>query len=253
MLVDTHAHLHFDDYADDLPAVLERAEAAGIVRILSVGVNEADSAKAVDLASKHELIYATVGLHPHEADHGQVALDQVAALATSKKVVAIGECGLDFYKEYSPRDEQITALRYQINLASRLGKPLIFHVREAFDQLFELLKEFPDVQGVVHSFTSTARNMQQAVARGLYVSLNGIMTFTKDESQLEAARLLPLGRLILETDCPFLSPTPLRGRRNEPANIALTAKFLAELRGEDYNELCTTSTKNASELFGLAI
>ncbi len=251
-LVDTHAHIHLDEYSDDLAEVLDRANEAGVTAILSVGVNAADSAKAVELAEKHDHVFATVGLHPHEAKDGQGALNKIADLASHPKVVAIGECGLDFFKEYSPRQDQIEALKFQIEIALKLNKPLVFHVRDTFDEFFELIDQYKEIRGVVHSFTSTPENMQKAVERGLYVAFNGIMTFTKDENQVEAARTTPLDKIVLETDCPFLSPPPVRGKRNEPANVALVAKFLADLRGDDYDQLCRQTTTNATGLFDLA-
>jgi len=262
MLIDTHAHLHFDDFAtdDDAPsgdrqaaieAVLQRAHRAGVEKIMCVGVNETDSAEAVAVAHAFDNLWATVGLHPHDADRGYDALEEIARLADLEKVVAIGECGLDYYKSETTKEEQERVLRFQIELGLERHLPMVFHVRDAFEDFWRILDDYSKVSGVVHCFTAGPPELAGSLERGLYVALNGIMTFTKDESQLEAAKLVPLERLVLETDCPFLTPSPLRGRRNEPANVELTAKFLANLRGEAYEDLASATTDNAEHLFGL--
>jgi TatD DNase family protein len=267
MLIDTHAHIHFDEYTERLSEVLDNARAAGIEALICVGTSDDDSHQAVRLASKQDLVlpsysrpgleavklYATVGLHPHEAKKGTAALGHIAELArhqTDKsKLVAIGECGLDFFKEYSPRADQEKAFRFQIDLALEFGLPMVWHVRDAFDRFFEIVDEYQGLRGIVHCFTGSRANMEQAVSRRFMVALNGIMTFTKDQSQLEAAKHIPLSNLVLETDCPFLTPAPKRGQTNEPANLALTAHFLADLRGETFEDLAAATTHNAKRLF----
>lgn len=253
MLIDTHAHIHFDEYRDELDDVLANAAEAGVDRIICVGVDEVDSGQALAVARAYEHIYATVGLHPHEAARGYEALEEVARLAElDPKVVGIGECGLDYYRELSDRDDQERALRFQIELGLERGLPMVFHVRDAFDDFFTILDEYSGVRGLVHCFTAGVAEMEGAVERGLSVALNGIMTFTKDKDQLEAAWRVPLDRLVLETDCPFLTPAPKRGQRNEPAHLSLTARFLAKLRGEDMEELSRATSQNAVDLFGLS-
>lgn len=251
MLIDTHAHLHFDGYADRLDEIMAAAYASGVEKIITVGVDEEDSARAIKLAGGQtgKGVFATVGLHPHDASRGQGALEKIAALAP--KAVAIGECGLDYFRMMSSKEEQAKALKFQLDLATRLDKPMIFHVRDAFDDFFETLNDYLGIKGVVHCFTSNRSNMEKAVERGLYVAFNGIMTFTKDESQLEAAYACPLESMLLETDCPFLAPTPMRGQTNEPANLKLTAEFLAKLRGEEFEALARQTSSNAIKLFGL--
>ena len=172
---------------------------------------------------------------------------------TDKKpvIVAIGECGLDYYRDNSPHDEQIAALEAQIELAEELDLALIFHVRDAFDDFFEILSGYANIRGVVHSFTGGPEQVEKINALGLHFGLNGIMTFTRDQVQLEAAKMIPVDKLLLETDCPYLAPNPLRGKRNEPANIALIAKFLAELRGEKLMDLAEQTTVNAEQLFSI--
>ena len=168
-----------------------------------------------------------------------------------EKVVAIGECGLDYFKSETTKDEQERALRYQIELGLDKDLPMVFHVRDAFDDFWHILDDYSGVRGVVHSFTAGLPELRGSLERGLYIALNGIMTFTKDPAQLEAAKAVPSDRLVLETDCPFLAPAPKRGRRNEPANLELTAKFLAALRDEPYEDVASATTTNAETLFAL--
>ncbi len=251
MLVDTHAHLHHEGLVERTSEVLDAAKLAGVGKILTVGVNAADSAAAVEFAAAREEVWATVGLHPHDAGQGKTALDKIAKLARHPKVVAIGECGLDFYRNLSGREEQEKALRFQIELALELNKPLVFHVRQAFDEFFKILDDYPRTRGVVHCFTATRAELDQTLERGLYAAFNGIMTFTKDEFQLEAAQQCPADRLLLETDCPFLTPHPKRGQVNEPANLKIIAEFLAKLRNEPFEALASQTTQNALDLFGI--
>ncbi len=250
-LVDTHAHIHFDVFRGQVDAVLHRAAEAGVTRLITVGVDTADSQRAAELAARYESVWAAVGIHPHEAAEAEQGMGYLRELAGRRKVVAIGECGLDLYKSTTSLEQQTAALRSQIELAMERQLPLIFHVREAFEPFFAIVKEYPNVRGVVHSFTGGVEEMEQATALGLYVALNGIMTFTKDTAQLEAARRLPGERLLLETDCPFLSPAPYRGKTNEPARVTDIAAFLADLRGVALLQLAGQTTANALALFGL--
>lgn len=252
MLVDTHAHIHFSDYETDAGAVIDRAQAGGVKQIICVGTNASDSRRAVDFVQKRDGLWATIGLHPHEAKAGQPALDQLARLLDQPKVVAVGECGLDYYRNLSPKADQEQALRFQIELALQHNLALVFHVRDAFTDFFRITDDYQVPRAVVHCFTAGRVEMEQTVERGFFIALNGIMTFTKNDSQLEAATLVPLDHLVLETDCPFLTPAPKRGQRNEPANLSLTAQFLARLRGEALEDLAAITTANAQRLFGLS-
>lgn len=261
MLVDTHAHIHFDEFVDDLEAIFDNCRKYGVGRIITVGTDELDSKKALEFIHNEDVIkksegvklYATVGLHPHEAKHGNDALLTIEELAKDggygKKLVAIGECGLDFYRNNSSKRDQYRALEFQIELALELDLPLVFHVRDAWDDFFGIIKNYPNLCGVVHSFTGGIDEIEKASQHNLYFGLNGIITFTKDQSQLEAIKLIPSNRLLLETDCPFLSPEPLRGKRNEPANVALVGKFLAKLRGDQFSSFCQNLSYNAEVLF----
>lgn len=252
MLIDTHAHIHFEEFRTELTDVLERAHAAGVGKILCVGVNDTDSAQAVAVARAHQNLWATVGLHPHDVDRGYEALEEVARLARHEKVVGIGECGLDYYKSETSPEDQERALRFQIELGLELELPMVFHVRDAFPDFWRILDDYQGVRGLVHCFTAGVPELEGSLARGLFIALNGIMTFSKNEQQLEAARRVPKNRLVLETDCPFLAPVPLRGRRNEPAHLAHTAAFLANLRDESLKDLERATTHNAQQLFKLS-
>lgn len=255
MLVDTHAHLHFDDYSGNLDQVIENARRNGIRKIINVGVKASDSAKAIEFSKKYQnssvQFFATSGLHPHDSTKDKNDLIKIKELTENKQIVAIGECGLDYYKNFSSKTDQRKALVFQLELALTHNLPLVFHVREAFNDFFEIIKDYPFTRGVLHSFSAYEREVELALKYNLFFGLNGIMTFTKDNSQLEAAKLIPDNKLLLETDCPFLSPEPFRGKRNEPANTKIIAEFLAQLRGQSFEKLSSITTKNAIKLFGI--
>lgn len=261
MLVDTHSHIQLADYDENRDEVLDRARAAGVT-MMAVGVDVPSSVAAIVLAKNHTDVFATVGLHPHDAagEKGKgeyyVAAEDFAAiakLAEDDTVLAIGECGLDYHYNNSPRDIQIDIFKQQIELALKLDKPMVWHVRDAFEDFFTVVDEYPGVRGIVHCFTGAKVEMQAAVDRGFYIAYNGIMTFTKDEAQLETVKATPLDRIVLETDCPWLSPKSHRGRSNEPAYIVEIAEFIADLRGENYAEFTTATTKNAQTILGLNV
>lgn len=269
MLVDTHCHIQSaglqagerttrelwakasDISVDD---IVTRARAAGVRQMICVGCDLEDSRLAVECVKSRENLYASIGIHPHEAQHfaNQPAkLDEFAALATAEKVVAVGECGLDFFYTHSPRADQIAVLELQMQLAMDHNLPLIFHVREAFDDFWPVFGNFKSLRGVLHSFTDNLSNMEHAVSKGLYIGVNGIATFAKNESQLAMYKAIPRENLVLETDAPFLTPVPFRGTICEPKHIALTAGFLADLRGDTASNLAETTTQNAKNLFNL--
>ncbi len=252
MLIDTHCHIHDGAFDFDIPAVLQRAKEAGVEQLIVVGTSGESSEQAVAFATVHPGCFASVGLHPHDARLGEDTFETIARLAPNAKVVAIGEFGLDFYYNNSPRADQFQALEYQLFLAQSLNLPCIFHIRDAFDEFWPVFDRFSGIRGVIHSFTSNVQQMDKALERGLYIGLNGIMTFTKDQSQLDAARLVPLEKLLLETDAPFLTPTPKRGTINESANVQFVAAFLARLRGKSLEELSKATTMNARALFRLS-
>jgi len=265
-LTDTHCHIHEalgkDDVADkwheagisDPAPLIEHATAADVTRLLCVGCTLRDSELAIALVQKHPKMWASIGIHPHEAAQyveDEAARARFAALATKSKVVAVGECGLDYFYTHSPKADQERILRFQIELALEHDLPMIFHVREAFDDFWKIFDEYKGIRGVIHSFTATEKELAEILERGLYVGLNGIMTFTKHVKQLDAARAVPLDKLLLETDAPFLTPQPLRGTINEPKYVRIIAEFLANLRQESLEELAQASTTNAQHLFGI--
>lgn len=253
-LVDTHCHLFFEQLQDNLEGVIKNADDAKVTKLICVGTTLADSYTSTGIAAKHDNIWAAVGSHPHEAEEflndpsHKAKLDK---LLSQPKVVAIGEIGLDYYKNYSPKEVQQKALRRQIEIGLPSGLPFIFHVRDAWADFWNIFDDYKDLYGVVHSFSSGVKQLDAALSRGLYVGLNGIMTFTKDQAQLEAARQVPPGSLVLETDAPFLTPAPFRNELCEPKHTVVTAEFLANLRDENLTDLARATTDNALELFGL--
>ena len=253
-LVDSHCHIHFDKLAEDLAGVLERAAEAGVNKMISVGCSLSDSEKACLLAARHDNVWASVGAHPHDgADFLQDKNAQSKLLELSKrpKVVAIGEIGLDYFHEHTDRQIQKEILHAQLETGTKTGLPFIFHVRNAWEDFWEIFDGYSDIHGVVHSFSDSPDHLQEVLDRGLFVGLNGIMTFTKVEAQLEAAKKVPLDKLILETDAPFLAPVPYRGQTCEPKHIKDIAEFLANLRGEPLEELAQATTANVEGLFAI--
>lgn len=256
---DTHCHIHAGDYPGDGVAALQRARAAGVGRLLCVGTDDITSEEAVRFATQHDNVWASVGLHPHDAVRGYEAiavLDRL--LAHEMKIVAIGECGLDYFYDHSPHDVQAQRLHDQIELAVRYDKPLIFHVRDAssaqqrtsvWDDFWPIFDSYPGLRGVVHSFTDTIENLDKALARGLYIGVNGISTFTKVDEQTDMYRHIPLDRLLLETDAPYLTPVPMRGKLNEPAFVTHVAHYIANLQSINLTELSSATEQNATTLF----
>jgi TatD DNase family protein len=253
-LVDTHCHLHFENFGVDREAAYQHALKAGVDRMICVGTTLADSRAAAQFAAGHDGVWAAAGVHPHEADDilkNKNAAAEFKEILSLPKIVAVGEIGLDYYKSQTPKLDQEKALRAQIEAAMPLKLPFIFHVRDGWSDFWRIFDEYAPLAGVVHSFSSGTKQLRAALDRGLYIGLNGIMTFTKDHAQLEAARQVPLNKLVLETDAPFLSPNPFRGEVCEPRHTAATAEFLSGLRGESLEKLSQTTTDNAVRLFSL--
>lgn len=251
---DTHCHIQFLDYPLDADEVRQAATDADVTRLLCVGCTLPDSQAAVEYASKHNMVWASIGLHPHEGSvyvDDPRALQQFRDLASKPKVVAVGETGLDYYYNHSPKEAQQQLLRFQIELAVEHDLPLIFHVREAFDDFWQIFDQYQGLRGVVHSFTASTKELDQILSRGLYVGLNGIVTFTKKPEQLAAIKQVPLDRLLLETDAPFLTPVPFRGTICEPKHVRVTGEFLSDLRKEPLSDLAFATTQNARQLFNI--
>ena len=252
--IDTHCHIHFDDYSLDADSVLREAQEAGVSKLLCVGCTLEDSQAGVDFAKTHDGVWAAIGIHPHEAHHyvsNDSALVQFAELAGQGAAVAIGECGLDYYYNHSPKASQLALLEFQLDLAQKHQLPVIFHVRDAFDDFFPVFDNFSGLKGVVHSFTAGKKVLDKILARDLLVGLNGIITFTKDSAQIDMAKAVPLSRMVLETDAPFLTPVPYRGTICKPEHVLETARFLCGVRGESLNILAEETTQNAEKLFGI--
>ncbi|MCY3596641.1 MAG: TatD family hydrolase [Rhodospirillales bacterium] len=256
MLVDSHCHLDFPAFADDFPAMLERARAAGVQTLQTISTRLATVDTILDVASRDPDIWCSVGLHPHEAaTEEDVSPDRIVALSDHPDVIGVGETGLDYYYEHSPRERQQESFRNHIEASRRTGLPLIVHARDADDDIVAVLREeyeagpFP---GLIHCFTAGPELARAALDIGFLISISGIVTFKKAENVHAAAREVPLDRLLVETDSPFLAPVPHRGKRCEPAFVARTAAAIAELRQIDPSCLAEATTDNFFRLFSKA-
>ncbi len=254
-LIDTHCHLTFGQLASDIDAVIKRSIAAGVTSWITVGTDPGHNQKAIELAHKYDNMYATVGIHPHDAkDVTGQAIRQLHALAQNKKVVAIGETGLDFHYDHSPRDKQAEVFTSHLQLAGELALPVIIHSREAFDETMKILQQSgPDLKKVVfHCFSGSPEQAKIILEAGFYISFTGVVTFKNAEAIRRAAEIVPLDRLMLETDCPYMSPEPMRKQRiNEPALMVHTAKFLADLKGMNFEDFAAAATATSKAFFNL--
>jgi TatD DNase family protein len=255
-LIDTHAHLDDERFHDDLPAVLQRAAAAGVVRVVTIATTAASSRCCVDLAAAHPILAATVGIQPnHVAEAAPGDWDEVMRLVTRPKVVAVGETGLDRHWDYTPFPQQEDYFARHLELARRHSLAVVIHCREAEADVVRMLREdferHGPVRGVMHSFTGDAATAAACLGMGLYVSFAGMVTYKNAQALREVAKGVPLDRLLVETDSPYLAPVPLRGKRNEPANVAHTAALLAADRGLEPAAFAGQTTRNARLLFGL--
>lgn len=260
MYIDSHCHIHDTEfYPDNREEVYQESRKAGVT-MFCVGTDIRSSREAVAFARSHEGCYAIVGIHPHEAKDNTT--DDIRALLDEyrENIVGIGEIGLDYFYDHSPQDVQQQRLREQLALAQEYQLPVSFHVRDAvsggksrsvWHDFWPVFDEYQGLRGVLHSFTDTNEQAAKGVARGLSIGINGIATFTKQTSQLELYRDLPLDRVLLETDAPFLTPKPFRGKMNTPAYVELVARYLATLRGLSPEEVMRQTTTNAKELFGI--
>ena len=249
-LVDSHCHLDDPKFDDDRDVAIARARAAGVERLLAIGTGSGppDLEAAVRLAERYDFIYATVGVHPHDASKAtEEAFVRLRELAAHPKVVAIGEIGLDYHYDFSPRPVQRDVFARQVALAAEAGRPIVIHTREAWD---DTLAEVRSLRhgGIMHCFTGDTVQARQALDRGFHLAFGGVLTFPRADSVREAARITPDDRLLLETDCPYLAPAPHRGKRNEPAFLVETARRLAELRGCTAEEIAEITTRNFERL-----
>lgn len=259
ILIDSHCHIDGEAFDADRDEVVQRAREAGVVAMLNIGTGDPhsdDFRKAVAVAEKYENVYASVGVHPHDAklydDNAEAHL--IELVKSSKKVIAWGEIGLDYYYDHSPRDVQREVFRRQIRTARELGLPIIIHSRDADDETVEILTEecsWEGFRGIMHCFGGTAEMAKALLPLGFLISFAGNVTFKKAENLRDAARVVPLEKLLVETDCPFLTPIPFRGKRNEPAYVVHTANFLADFLGVAPDKLARQTTTNFLQFFGL--
>lgn len=254
--VDTHCHIDFDRFDSDREAVLAQAAQAGVKRIINPGINVQNSRQVVQLAQRHPNIFAGVGIHPNDAgDVAEDALIQLAELAKDPKVVAVGEIGLDYYWDRAPKAEQRRVFEQQLSLAKTLDLPVIVHQREAGPDTMAILRQWAvdgtHPGGTLHAFSGDAAMVEEAASLGLHMSVGGPVTFKNAKGYPDVVRRIPLDRLLMETDAPFLSPHPYRGKRNEPARVALIAQTLADIFNVDIESLAKQTTANAETLFRL--
>jgi len=252
-LIDTHVHLDHQWFDGERDAVVQRALTAGVAAMVTIGADVGSSEAAVRLAETYPSVYATVGVHPHDASTADdAAFRRLARLAEHPKVVAVGEIGLDYYYDHSPRDVQRDVFVRQLQLARRTGLPFVVHNRDASDDIMAILREHGrGLPGLLHAFTGSAAMAAECMEMGYYISVGGMATFRNAGAIREAIRDVPLERIVLETDAPYLTPVPLRGRRNEPAYVRHVAEFLAAERGLDVAEVARVTTANARRFFRL--
>lgn len=256
MLVDSHCHLNYKGLVEEQGAVLDRARQSGVTAMLNISTRESEWRDIVATAEREKDVWASIGIHPHEADaHPDVDLAKLAAEAAHPRVVAIGETGLDYYYDHSDRERQRQSFRTHIHAARETGLPIIVHTRDAEADTIEIMAEEMEqgaYTGVIHCFTASEDFAQKALSLGLYISISGIVTFKNAKDLQETAAKLPSDRLLVETDAPFLAPVPHRGKTGEPAFVADTARYLAGLRNEEYDELCDATSRNFYRLFSKA-
>jgi TatD DNase family protein len=253
MLVDSHCHLDFPDFATERAAIITRARSAGVATMLTIGTRLDEFPGVRSIAEAHDEVWCSVGAHPHEAkDHAALVPEELIALTAHPKVVGIGENGLDFHYDLSPRDIQERVFRTHIAAARATGFPLVIHAREADREVARILEEERPPPGVMHCFSSGRALAEAALALGFYISISGIVTFRNAEALRAIVRDVPLDRLLVETDAPYLAPVPYRGKRNEPAFVAATAAAVADLKGLEPEALATVTSANFFRLFGKA-
>ncbi|MDI6801713.1 MAG: YchF/TatD family DNA exonuclease [Thermodesulfovibrionales bacterium] len=251
-MIDTHCHLEMKPYDNDREEVIKRATKAGLEAIITIGSDFEGCKGAVELAEKYDFVYATVGIHPHDAkDFNDAIFNQIKIWSKNKKVIAIGEIGLDYHYDHSPRDVQREAFKKQLYYAKDINLPAVIHSREAKKDTFQILEESGITKGVMHCFSGDMETAERAMAMGLYISIAGPVTFKNAAQLRDIAKAIPDDYLIVETDAPYLTPEPLRGKRNEPAFVVHTAKFIADLRGISYDDIKRITTLNAKRLFGI--
>ena len=253
MLIDSHAHLEVRGFDGDRDEVVARARDAGVAAIVTVGTNVKDCHRAISIAKQYEAVYAAIGIHPHDVKGiEEGAYDTMRKLAKMDKVVAYGEIGLDFFHNHSPRDVQLRRFGEQLELASEVGLPIIIHDRDAHKEILTMLKGWKH-GGVIHCFSGDYDMARQCLNGGFFISVPGTVTFEKADTLRDVVKRVPLERLLVETDAPFLTPHPHRGKRNEPAYVLHTAKKVAEIKGVSLEEAARVTSANVKTLFGIDI
>jgi len=250
-LVDSHVHLDDPKFDADRDAVIERARAAGVERMMAIGTGNgpSDLDVAVRMADRYPFLYATIGVHPHDASKAtDETWTRMRSLAGHSKVLAVGEIGLDYHYDFSPRDVQRAVFEQQLALAAEFARPIVIHTREAWDDTLAILRAHWRGGGIMHCFTGDETQARQALDLGFHLSFGGVLTFPKAESVRQAARIAPADRILVETDCPYLAPVPHRGKRNEPAFVVETARRLAEVRGVTIETMAESTTRNFEQL-----
>jgi TatD DNase family protein len=255
VLIDSHAHIYYRDFAGDFDDMLKRADDAGVSAILVVGTDIESCRESIELAEKYPQLYAAVGIHPHDAGRvTESCYDSIRTMAiSSHKVVAIGEIGLDFYRDRSPRDLQELVFRRFLQMAADLQKPVIIHDRDAHDRIMTILREETVRRGVLHCFSGDAAMASEATALGFHISIPGTITYPGNKNLRDVVQSVSIDRMLVETDCPYLTPVPHRGKRNEPAYVRLAAEKVAEVKGLTLEDVARITTKNASNLFGIRL
>jgi TatD DNase family protein len=254
MLIDSHAHLEMKEFDKDRGQVIERAMKAGITHVITIGTDLSSSLKALQLANEYEFIFSSIGYHPHNAENiDSSTLKELSEMAAESKIVAWGEIGLDFYRNLSPSEKQIEAFEQQLDLAINFNLPVIIHNRDADEALLEILKKREDSNycGVIHCFSGNYDLAMTFIQMGFYISIPGTVTYKNAFRVQDVASRLPLDRMLLETDAPFLTPVPKRGKRNEPLFVNYTAKKIADLRKTDIQEVARRTSENTKKLFRL--
>ncbi|MGD2104338.1 MAG: TatD family hydrolase [Anaerolineae bacterium] len=251
VFIDSHAHVDFPQFDTDRDKVVKRARDAGLVAVVNVGTNLTTSRTSVRLAERYDFVYATVGIHPHDAETAtDETIAELRSLAQHRDTVAIGEIGLDYYRDYSPRPAQRRAFRDQLTLASELGRPVVIHGREAHGDVFAMLRDWEGT-GVLHTYAAGLERLDLALDMGFFIGLSGPVTYSTADQVRSVAKAVPLDRLLIETDCPYLTPEPHRGERNEPAYVRFVAEAIAQERGTSIEQIADSTTENARRLFGL--
>jgi TatD DNase family protein len=254
MLFDTHVHLNAEQYKEDVTEVIERALAEGVSQMVVVGFDRPTIIKAIELAELYDFLYASVGWHPVDAiDMTEDDFIWLEKLAHHPKVVALGEMGLDYYWDKSPKEIQKDVFRKQIQLARRVKLPIIIHNRDATADIIEILKQekADEVGGIMHCFSGSPEIAQECIKMNFYISLGGPVTFKNAKQPKKVAEIVPLDRLLIETDCPYLTPHPYRGKRNEPMFVKLVAEQIAEIKGISFDEVSKVTTENAKKIFDI--